>query len=382
MEKFCFVHLLLCLSSVYSFILVQKSHYNFKLRNVESSDTQNLGNAFVNLVINFPPVVNIARQTMIKSATSVGVDWEKFYETLKSAQNWEENIESVINEDKSLNIPDYFKRKFHGYKDGNLCIEAALEQELAGKAVGARNFPDDGILGEEVFRSSYETQMKFLGGYTIYRNATIVDMGCGTGTSTRRLAREFPQAKQIIGIDLSPHMIAVGRYLLSEGHNIDWVTEIEKDDRISLRYGDIENTKLEDNSVDMVSISLVLHELPEEATINILKEAYRILKPNGVLAIMEMDPETPGYTKLRSNIWLYPILRSTEPYLDEYFRLAPNISNVINEIGFPIVRKSAPTGRHFAIVAFKGGVVDLRPSNEEYKDTHVQTRVKDIPNRK
>ena len=45
-------------------------------------------------------------------------------------------------------VQDYYKQRFHGYERGNLCIRAAIEQEIAGKAVGARNYPGYGREGE------------------------------------------------------------------------------------------------------------------------------------------------------------------------------------------------------------------------------------------
>jgi trans-aconitate methyltransferase len=39
----------------------------------------------------------------------------------------------------------------------------------------------------------------------------VLDLGCATGLSSLALAQLFPAA-QITGVDLSPHMVAVGRY--------------------------------------------------------------------------------------------------------------------------------------------------------------------------
>jgi trans-aconitate methyltransferase len=42
----------------------------------------------------------------------------------------------------------------------------------------------------------------------------IVDFGCGTGMSTRWLARRYSQATKILGLDLSPYFIEVGKRFL------------------------------------------------------------------------------------------------------------------------------------------------------------------------
>ena len=44
---------------------------------------------------------------------------------------------------------------------------------------------------------------------------------------------------------------------------------------ITLRHGIAEDSKLAADSVDVVSVSLMMHELPEQATRNIMQEAYR-----------------------------------------------------------------------------------------------------------
>lgn len=47
-----------------------------------------------------------------------------------------------------------------------------------------------------------------------------------------------------------------------------------------------ERTGLADRSTDLVSICLVMHELPQQASRAIAQEAFRILRPGGTFAIM------------------------------------------------------------------------------------------------
>lgn len=347
----------------------------FIIRIVESSS---LSSILVNKLINSPlygPIISIARNTMIKTAEDAGIEWTSTVLKLKASQNWDGLVADVTKERDDITIPEYYKEKFHGYRDGNLCIDAAVEQEIAAKAVGARNFPGSGSAGEELLRSAYDKQTIKLGA-VLEDQGVIVDLGCGTGTgSTSRLANLYPQASKIIGIDLSPHMIAVGRYWQQFGSTMPVAEQSLVDSRVSYIWGDIASTGLEDCSVSLASLCLVLHELPQQAALSTLTEAYRILKPGGSLVITEMDPTAPGYVKLQATPWLFAILRSTEPFLDEYFALAPRLPEVLLDIGFSVVRTGAATGRHLCIVATKGGSIDARPSTEERlaSDEHLAT---------
>jgi hypothetical protein len=59
----------------------------------------------------------------------------------------------------------------------------------------------------------------------------------------------FPQASRVLGVDLSPFMIAIGTFLLEEvstsRSDFEWVDTIEEDRRIEFIYDDIANTGIE-----------------------------------------------------------------------------------------------------------------------------------------
>lgn len=175
--------------------------------------------------------------------------------------------------------------------------------------------------------------------------------------STRRLARNFPQAQSIQGIDLSPYFIQMGKELLrlepqSFQEGGPWVSTISNDERIDYVVGDAASTDMESASFDVVNLQFVLHELPDDVAIEVIEEAMRLLKPNGQLWICEMDFESPAYAAQRANALLFSLIRATEPYLDDY---AESISDLFRfiESNANSVTVVPATGRHYALVATK-----------------------------
>lgn len=312
-------------------------------------------------------ILNAARRTMVKSVEAAGMKWESSYSNLKAAIDWEHAVKNIRNESPVLQTPSYYFRPFHAYADGNLCMEAAFEQEIAGKAVGVRHFPSYKAGAEEHMRSLFDIKIKQMGGLILpSKLPVVVDMGCGTGTSTRRLAKLFPHAESIIGIDLSPNMVAVGRYLQRSvpTGKLTWIDDILEDDRVRFLYGNAALTGRSNSSVDFVNACFLLHELPFAASEDILAEAHRILKPGGVFCIVEMDPQSPGYREARRNAFLFSIFKSTEPYLDDYFDIVyPSLSNKLKAVGFGSVLVTAATSRYLAMIARKDGYIDDRPAD-------------------
>lgn len=328
-----------------------------------------------------------AKATMVKTAEKNGVPWTDALAWLESRGPWE----LPEAEQEGVAVPDYYREPFHAYESGNLCWEAALEGEIASRAVGARNFPEAGADGELAFRGAFDEALAWLGA-AVPAGGAVVDLGCGSGISTRRLAANWPGAASVLGLDLSPHFLAVGRRLSALGRaraaagdaggDWQWVNDWRgyTDARVELRLADIGATGLPSGSVDVVSLSLVIHELPPAATREVAAEALRLLKPGGQLWVTEMDFETPAFAKLRANPLLFSLIRSTEPYLDTYADYMPRLPAELSELGFGTVRLAAATGRHFALVATKPEegdtaprVVEDRRSETAKADTHLKT---------
>ena len=320
-----------------------------------------------------------ARATMVKTAEANDIPWTAAKEWIQKQVPVSE-LEKELQNGKPPVIPSYYETSFHAYETGNLNWDAAFEVEIASAAVGARNFPEYGSKGEDAFRAAFEAAL-IEGGATVPTregNADpirIIDLGCGTGMSTRRLAKKFPQADSIVGVDLSPYFVSIGKKLLeltpsSFQEGGPWVSNIEPDSRIEYFVGDAAKaSEINDigemqGKADVVNLQFVLHELPPYAARDIVDEAFRLLKPNGQLWICEMDFEAPAYAAQRANPLLFSLIRSTEPYLDDYAESITDLFSYIREKS-PFVKVVPATGRHFALVARKGNEAESKVASVE-----------------
>ena len=338
-------------------------------------------------------LVPASRNMMINTAKENGVPWADAVAWIRSAHKWE------LDDDADVAVPTYYRQPFHAYEPGNLCWEAAWEAEVAGRAVGARNYPAFGADGEEAFRGAFDDALVAAGARTPGAGDTILDLGCATGHGTRRLAAKFPDAKSLVGVDLSPHMLAVARRLpeLCKGEDAAWINVVSDDARVSYARADAASLPFADASQNFVVLSFVAHELPPAATRDVVHEAYRVLRPGGQLWVTEMarfseseftctqsprrlpapqDFETEGFRKLRASP-AFVFIRSTEPYLDVYADFgAAGVAEACADAGFGRVEAVAATGRHYALVAAKDGgpaaFVDRREATK-LPDTHLKT---------
>jgi ubiquinone/menaquinone biosynthesis C-methylase UbiE len=266
---------------------------------------------------------------MIKRAEKIGVPWRKQVQAF-SQYDWESHLAQVQN--PQLTYPEYYLQSFHAYDSGNLSWEAAWEVEVAAYAVHAGIWPDAGAQGDARLRQSY---LDILKSEIATQPRDILDLGCSVGMSTFALQDTYPQAK-LTGLDLSPYFLAVAHYQ-SQQHqkSISWV------------HAAAESTGLPDASFDLVSIFLMCHELPQSATMQIFREVRRVLRPGGCLAIMDMNPQSEIYTKMPP--YILTLLKSTEPYLDEYFAL--DIEQALVDSGFTAPTITRNTHRHRTVIA-------------------------------
>ncbi|GIL77539.1 hypothetical protein Vretimale_2936 [Volvox reticuliferus] len=307
----------------------------------------------VEALFKFPPFSNaaakIARGKIVKRAEALGLDWDGAMRKMK-AQNWDARMKAAIN--PSVTYPAYYTLPFHAYSQGNLCLEAALEWTMAAKSVHAMVMDPAGKQvdpeGDAKLRDSYSARLhECLADLGVNADSIrdVVDLGCATGLSSLELLRAFPGAA-VTGVDLSPYFLAVGRYEQEQRQANGGAPEA-----LTFIHCAAESTGLPSGSQDLVSMCLVCHELPQAATKDIMREAFRLLRPGGVMAIMEMNPQSAVYQRIFGNPLAYTAFKSTEPWLQEYIVL--DMPGALREAGFGQVRTRESTPRHKTVVALK-----------------------------
>jgi ubiquinone/menaquinone biosynthesis C-methylase UbiE len=145
----------------------------------------------------------------------------------------------------------------------------------------------------------------------------ILDLGCGFGKSTRPLVDAFPEAR-IVGIDLSASNLKLAH---------QQAERLRKP--IAFYQRAAEATGFDDASFDLVTATMLIHELPMPVLRQVLIEARRVLRPGGELAVLDfartgdvlLDDVMEGHGA-----------RNNEPYLPHLFKT--DVPRLLSELGF------------------------------------------------
>jgi len=105
---------------------------------------------------------------------------------------------------------------------------------------------------------------------------TVLDLGCGAGFDTLLAAQRVGPNGKVIGLDMTPEMIAKARHNAS----LLGVTNIE------FIQGEIESLPLPDASVDLVISNGVFNLCPDKP--RVLGKVFRVLKSGGRLQMADI----------------------------------------------------------------------------------------------
>lgn len=107
-----------------------------------------------------------------------------------------------------------------------------------------------------------------------------LDVGCGTGYLTRRLAAAVSPGGSATGIDPSPPMLEYAARK-APGCRFDEATA--------------EDLPYDDASFDLATASLSIHHVPADHQLEAFRELRRVLRPDGRLLIMELRGSSHGH---------------------------------------------------------------------------------------
>lgn len=152
----------------------------------------------------------------------------------------------------------------------------------------------------------------------------ILDMGCGIGQKTLPLVEAFPEA-EVVGIDLSAPMLMYAHKRAEA-----------RGKRVIFMQQNAERTSFPEASFDLVCSTLLLHELPESAIRQVIAESYRLLKPGGICAHLDLPPyrEQSPYNAFLMD---WDTENNNEPYWRAFHQM--NLPTLYQEVGFQNVRE-------------------------------------------
>jgi len=119
---------------------------------------------------------------------------------------------------------------------------------------------------------------EYLDAMDIDSASTVLDMGCGTGVAARTIARRANFSGRVTGIDLSPYLVEAAKHLADEEG---------LGDLVEFRSEDTRDLDIPDGRFDAVVAHTLVSHVKEALTV--LKEAGRLVKPGGLIAIFDGD---------------------------------------------------------------------------------------------
>lgn len=127
------------------------------------------------------------------------------------------------------------------------------------------------------------------------RPMKVLDVACGTGDFTIEIAKKVAKGSEVVGVDISDGMIAVGKEKIAKnGINADMIV------------ADCEALPYDEGTFDRISVGFGVRNF-EHLELG-LSEMYRVLTPGGKLVILELSVPSNRFIRWCYKLYFLKIL--------------------------------------------------------------------------
>jgi SAM-dependent methyltransferase len=194
-----------------------------------------------------------------------------------------------------------------------------------GKKIGyseeeLKNAPEDANLGIGCGNPTALASIK--------KGETILDLGSGAGFDCFLASRETGEAGKVIGVDITPEMVAQAKKNAEKGNYKN----------VEFKIGEIEDLPVESNSIDLIISNCVINLSNQKELV--FKEAFRVAKTNGRMMISDIIllNDLPHYVKksVEGHIACLAGAVRKEDYITAIRKVGFTEISIDKEVPFPI----------------------------------------------